>query len=597
MPEQLGVSLTDKGIHAMIEDIESGRLVLPDFQRDFVWPTDQVAKLLESLLNGYYINTLLTLPIVRPHGEGAPFPSRRVEGTSDSGSPPLDIQMVLDGQQRVTSIYYAVSAPALPLANTTYPQVFCLRFSKVVADELDEDAITWRRADWEATRKLVSNDFEFQVAEDLVPFTVFKSPKSFTEWRRGMERFADESGKVTKSQIDAFEDHTEVFRNYKVPLIQLSPSTPETKVVRTFERINTQGLELGVFDILTARLWTRDVRLRDLWDSTLADHPRIRAYSRTLGEERLRRSLLRTLALSRGGECKEMSLLELSPENFNLDWTQATLMMDRLLEKAKSSSEGGFGVTEKFGFPYTTMLPPMAALIHLAENTGSYPSAAALEKIQHWYWTSVFSGRYGGSSDTKAYRDYRDLQSWMADDTKTPQSLRDGIQLIPARLNLDSLTRGAAYKGIMSLLVLNRARDFGTFESIDLHEADDHHIFPDSKLERGFEDQRYEDRTTRNRILNRTIIEARGNRFRYRDELPGEYLPKLIEDHPEGETGMRELLLGHFISDKGFEALLENDYLSFCHARKAEIQSAIQARVGAHIRWATTEQMTLEGSA
>ena len=77
MPTQLEISLAHKNVQNLIEEANQKSLVLPDFQRDFVWPTRQVGKLLESLLNGYYINTLLTLPVTRGPNNEVPFPARK----------------------------------------------------------------------------------------------------------------------------------------------------------------------------------------------------------------------------------------------------------------------------------------------------------------------------------------------------------------------------------------------------------------------------------------------------------------------------------------------------------------------------------------
>lgn len=592
MPKQLEVELGGVKVQNLVDRIEEGTVVLPDFQRDFVWPTHQVGKLMESLLNGYYINTLLVLPALQSKEHSPPFPPRKVDGAPD-GDIPYNVEMVLDGQQRITSIYYALTAPRIPLDNTTYPQLFYLRFSKVVEGRLDEDAIDWRRRDWDSSQRLIENDYQLQIEEDKIPFTVFKNADTFRRWRRGMERFAEKESFVQKAQIDKFEDNTQVFQNYKIPIIKLSHSTPERKVVRTFERINTQGLELGVFDILTARLWTEDIRLRDLWEDSISAYPQIDGYADETGEERLRELLLKTLALARGDECKDASLRELSPAGFEDDWALATKMMDRTIEKAKSSSAGGFGVTDKFGFPYTTMLPPLANLIYLAENEGAYPDHAALDKVQQWYWISVFSKRYSGSSDTMSYRDFNEMKAWMKDGDKTPDAITNGRQRISAELDLETLTRGGLYKGIMSLLALNGAKDFGTLESIDVHKVDDHHIFPKACLQKGLTGKTYDDKTERNKILNRTIIQFRSNRYKYKDKLPSEYVPEMVDEHPDGEKGVRDLLQDHFVNEAGFEALLADDYEAFCSARKEAIQEAIEDRIGRSVPWSQPEQASL----
>lgn len=608
MPTQLNIGLSHIGVQDLIASIDEGSVVLPDFQRDFVWPTSQVGKLLESLLSGYYINTLLTLPVAKGTESGPPFPPRRVEGAPEPENKQMNMQMVLDGQQRITSIYYALKAPDVALDNTKYPQIFCLRFSKVVEGEPDEDAIKWRRADWGTSQKLLDNDFEVQMEKDLVPFTIFQSNDAFKDWRRGMEDYARETDQISKEQIDAFEDNTEVFQNYQIPIIQLAGDTPDSKVVRTFERINTQGLELGVFDILTARLWTENIRLRDLWDDTLHDYSRIEAYSE--GKERRTKELiLKTLALSRGDECKDRNLRELDPQGFDSDWETTVGMIDRALEKAQSAEPGGLGVTPKFGFPYTAMLPTLTNLISIAEDDSTYPTHDRLEKVHRWYWLSVFSKRYSGSSDTKLYKDINEMANWIRSDDEeeqesdnldpsagqpddpdeVPEAIAKGPQVIPVELDLDSLYRGGLYSGIMSLLTLNGARDFGTFEAISLHKVDDHHIFPKARLKEGIDGRSYE-RTERDRILNRTIIEQRNNRFNYKDRLPSEYVGEMIDEHPDGEKGVRNLLESHFIDEDAFQALLDDDYDRFCQSRKSAIRDAIEARVGEEIDWERADE-------
>lgn len=583
--QDLNVSLADKDIQSLVREIEDGKIVLPEFQRDFVWPTGQVGKLLESLLNGYYINTLLTLPVMSGD-ENVPFPPRRVEATSENPTRTGQMEMVLDGQQRITSIYYALTAPELPLANTKYPQLFGLKFSKVVDGILDEEAIDWKSRYYGVWGELAVDDYEIQIEKDFIPFTVFKSSDTFDEWRWGMEDYASQSNKISQEEIRQFDRNTSVFRNYDVPIIKMNADTPPSTVVQTFERINTQGLELGVFDILTARLYPHNIKLRELWSDAIDEYSHIQSYANVAGVERVRKRLLKTLALFRGEECKDSELRELEPADFEDDWELACEMLNRALNKAQSGVEGGLGVTQKYGFPYGTMLPTLANLIHAAEQEQTYPDQSGLAMTRQWYWSSVFSLRYSGSSDTISYKDYNEVRAWIENDRDTlPEAIELAPQRIPVELDLETLTQGGPYKGIMSLLVLNGARDFGTFESITVHEVDDHHIFPNAVLKSGLGSFTEHESTERNRILNRTIIESRANRFRYRDDPPSVYVRQMIEEHDRGEEGVQELLQDHFINETAFEAMLEDDYNTFCAERKKAIQQEIERRVGKDIDW------------
>jgi uncharacterized protein with ParB-like and HNH nuclease domain len=196
MPHDLDVSLSNKDIQNVVSEVDKGKIVLPDFQRDFVWPTKQIAKLLESILNGYYIDTLLTLPVAGGN-DNIPFPPRSVAGSEENGTA-NNVEMVLDGQQRISSIYYALKAPQLSLDNTKYPHLFCFKFSKIVNGEFDEDAINHRRRDWDSSQELIDNNYEVQVEKDLIPCTVFKSSQAFDEWRFGFYDYAESHEEVDR---------------------------------------------------------------------------------------------------------------------------------------------------------------------------------------------------------------------------------------------------------------------------------------------------------------------------------------------------------------------------------------------------------------
>src|SRR5438105_8055424 len=88
----------------LIGDIEAGRIKIPQFQRDFVWTRDKSAKLIDSILKGYPIGTFIlwkTKEQLRT--------IRNIGNAQLPDTPPGDyVQQVLDGQQRLTSLYACV---------------------------------------------------------------------------------------------------------------------------------------------------------------------------------------------------------------------------------------------------------------------------------------------------------------------------------------------------------------------------------------------------------------------------------------------------------------------------------------------------------
>ena len=122
---------------ALVEQAHHGDLCLPEFQRDFVWPRDQVADLVRSVLRGYYVGSVLLLHTNPDH---PPFQPSFLRGAVPKGVLPRPKQLVLDGQQRLTSLMYALTAPDYNLKETKKPRRFFVDLQKALRD-IDDDEI------------------------------------------------------------------------------------------------------------------------------------------------------------------------------------------------------------------------------------------------------------------------------------------------------------------------------------------------------------------------------------------------------------------------------------------------------------------------
>jgi uncharacterized protein with ParB-like and HNH nuclease domain len=94
----------------ILQDACDGKVVLPEFQRNFLWPRDSIEELLVSILQGYFVGTLLLLDT---QSTNPLFPFRNIEGLElvNPNAKPLShstIRLALDGQQRITSLFYAL---------------------------------------------------------------------------------------------------------------------------------------------------------------------------------------------------------------------------------------------------------------------------------------------------------------------------------------------------------------------------------------------------------------------------------------------------------------------------------------------------------
>src|SRR5258708_242551 len=98
-------------VETLLKEVRDARVVLPDFQRSFVWNADQIRELLVSILGKYYIGTFLYMDMVTSESV---FALRLVEGV-EKVAPGVKmaslVTVILDGQQRTTSIFYALAGP------------------------------------------------------------------------------------------------------------------------------------------------------------------------------------------------------------------------------------------------------------------------------------------------------------------------------------------------------------------------------------------------------------------------------------------------------------------------------------------------------
>lgn len=548
-------------VRELIRDARSGTLVLPGFQRSFIWDRQAVEEFLVSMLNGYFVGTILLLRVA---DDDAPFEPRLVEGMDETGSIDPD-ELILDGQQRITSVHYALFAPDIGLKGTTYPYRFLLDIEEAVAGNW-EDAVYSESPHWTDVDELL-DDRKRQYEENVLPFPQLRSWEVWDRWKDGYRDYKDERGTLDSSPYEELGRLGRGFLNFEIAGVELGKDTSEETVVEVFERINRTGEPLSIFELLTARLW-QHTNLRELLEDSLATYPTLEAVTQDK-QEKYPRYILQIVALLRGVEPKRKRLILLKGENFPADWEEASRLIEQALNRLQSSDEGGYGVIPDQTPPYSTMVPPLAYLLGVWEDEYSQ-RPDPLNKIHRWYWSSVFKERYGGSTATVIQRDVTGLEKWFSDDTTIPEAVATEDQELEGLDLLGTVRQGAVYKGVLSLVALEGARDFYTGDTIALHKLDDHHIFPRSYLKgRGVEQDR------RNTILNRTLITRPTNQT-IQNKQPSQYLAEMESRH--GSNTTQQILNSHYISVKAHDALRQDDYSGFLAARAESIKAEIVRR-------------------
>jgi len=515
-----------RGIVGLVEQAHAGRICLPNFQRDFVWTREEVADLVRSIARGYFIGSLLLL---RCDPANPPFAPAPVRGAEPAHNPLRPEHLILDGQQRLSSLLYALTAPDRSLKDSSKRRWFFLDLA-LLAEDPDNDEIVFSRT----KRDLRDLDkAEVQYEQRILPCTALLGTHAFYSWRDGFEDWLRERHpeqfddyRAAGGPRQVWTDAITGFQNFEVPVVELprvDEGDPDAigRVCAIFEKLNSTGVDLSVYDLLTARLYRSGIRLHDLWDRACRDHSHLRSWSGgSADQHKFGVLILRTLALLRGLDPKPRILIDLEPDSFEADWRRSAAAMDRAIELVTHVGEDGFGVFDKKWLPGFGLLPVLAALRAELETNGL--GADARRDLRHWYWCNVFTERYSSAVETKSRRDYAEMTSYWLKDGPEPSSLSGARQTIGAptfHIRSSASYASAVYSGVFCLLAIRGARDWQVDEHIELQRLQDHHIFPQAYLKRHGLTKKPEINT----IVNRTLISDKTNQ-RIKDKAPATYL-------------------------------------------------------------------------
>ncbi len=578
---------TKTSLQELLARADRGSLQLPDFQRGWVWDDERIRSLIASVSVSFPIGAVMLL---QTGGEHVRFKPRPLSGTHERLRQVAPETLILDGQQRLTSLYQALmGAAAVETKDAKGKPIrrwYYLDMKKAVTNNDDrEDAVLSVPEDklvktfgGEITLDVTTPEQEY--AEDLFPANrIFASP----EWRREYNKYWKYD--AAKSDLfDRFEAEViDRFKQYLVPVIELKKETPKEAVCLIFERVNTGGVALNVFELLTASFAADDFQLRDDWNAReqrlKGQHPVLRnlqsddflqAISLLVTQSRRREALAAgaTPDNAPGISCKRKDILKLGVA----DWKA---WADRV--------ERGFVAAARFlrreeifharDLPYRTQLVPLAAVYVDLGKDGE--SEGARQAIARWYWCGVLGELYGGAVETRFARDLPEVVALVRGEAIEPITIQESSFQANRLLTLRT-RNSAAYKGLYALLMRDGGRDFRTGEPIEAQtffddKVDIHHIFPEKWCTAaGIEPGAY------NSVINKTALAARTNR-QIGGRAPSKYLPLLEKAAGVGAEWMDEVLRSHCIAP---EHLRADRFWDFYAARAESLLQRIEAATG-----------------
>lgn len=585
----------------LLKDCNSGALQLPDFQRSWVWDEDRIKSLIASVSRAFPVGALMTLET-----GGVNFKPRPIEGAPVAAKAIAPRYLLLDGQQRMTSLYQvSVRGEVVETVTAKKKRVkrwFYIDIEKALDGTADrEEAIIGVPED-----KLVRENFGREVVLDLstreAEFQALHYPVSMVfdwdDWQDGFNDYWKDDDK--RALFRTFKKEVlESFRNYRVPVITLESSTSKEAVCVVFEKVNTGGKPLDAFELVTAMYAADGHELRKDWYGDEAARGRHRLFAEALRPAGMASgiianvantdflqvvSLFHTRALRRQAEAAGKQGKELPAVTAN---RQALLNLPlNAYKKYEMQVEWGFLQAAKFlhmlhiyrifDLPYQSQIVPLAAII--ADLGVDWEHAAIHAKLVQWYWNGVFGELYGSTVDTRIAKDFTEVPSWIAGGPE-PSTVSETV-FRADRLKTMRMRLSAAYKGVNALLMKEGAHDFRSGQKFDHivffgENVDIHHIFPqDWCRHHGYRPEVYDS------IINKSPLSYRTNRI-IGGDAPSAYLARLEAGNPTtpaiGAAPLDAYLRSHLIDP----ALLRADsFEAFMADRQQRLLALIERAMG-----------------
>lgn len=573
---------TKRSLFEILKDVHNGKIQLPDFQRGWVWDDDRIKGIIASVAKSYPIGAIMLL---ETGNENVKFKAKPLEGVKLNGDVKPDL-LILDGQQRITSLYQAIKSKEIVTTrnekNYVIKRWYYIDMVKALDDNYDlEEAIISVNE-----KKQITEDFGRRIVLDLskreFEYKHLMYPVSMIEdydiWRMEFFEYWQYDREKCRFWNEFEAKIINSFNKYMLPVIIMKKENPKEAVCQVFEKVNTGGVTLNVFELLTASFAADDFDLKNDWQKIKEEFKEFKILDVVSNTDFIQAVTLlatyykkRKLAEQGYSEdklpaisCKRKDMLNLSLEDYN---RYRDSIVQGYIKAAKILTENHIYTARDL--PYPAQLIPMAAILAvIGDNINNMSNK---KKLMQWYWCGVFGELYGSSNETRYALDLPQVVDWILNDGPQPKTIYDA-NFSPSRLHTLRTRNSAAYKGIYALLLADGTRDWLSATKIDFstyfsEAIDVHHIFPVAWCEKhGIKKEDY------NCIINKTPLSSRTNRI-VSGDAPSKYLKRIQKHAGVSDEEFQEILRSHVLSP---EYLYNDDFEKFFSDRKEKILQRIE---------------------
>ncbi|RPE67318.1 hypothetical protein EDD53_1724 [Pacificibacter maritimus] len=516
---------------------------MPKFQRDFVWDLKATAKLLDSILKGYPIGTFILWET-----------DQRINDIKNIGGFELpetpvgsNVQYVLDGQQRITSLFAAYLGEQIRKPGekkiTDYKDIV-VNLEKNL-EEKEKDIVT------------VKDEAEvFIPLHDVLNFNHKMGKKlesdGFEEW-----------------QIDQIDEYSNAFSTYAFSTVTLRQNDIES-AIEVFTRINTGGKVLTLFEIMSAKTYDEAANfdMQTHWEK----------FQKKLNDskyENISASVLLqilSLVISESKECKRKTILGLDKADIIARWDDVISVIEKTIDHFRTVLR----IPVSQILPYDTLIVPFA---YFFLKTGKSPNGQQRKYLEELFWRSSLSLRYSSATESKLAADIKKVD--LIIDGKRPSYPEFKLFMNSAQdlRETDFSTGNAICKSILCILAYHEPKDFDTNGKVLLDNSylkiasskNYHHFFP-----RAFIRNHGTDAETpyANSIVNITLVSAELNKKRIGAKAPSVYLADFSDENSE----LKHALNSHLI-EMDDASVIQDDFTAFLKYRSEVLYSEILKRI------------------
>ena len=522
--------------------IDKGTIKIPKFQREFVWDKEQTAALIDSLIKGFPIGAFTYWETTDELRHVKDIGNHQLPSVSKEHP----VSYVLDGQQRITSLYAVKKG-------VTYNRE---RNASVDYREISIDLSLDPESDEPVVFAFPANSAPCISVHNLLNESMVKI---FREYKVDEER---EKIEIYKSRLES----------YSFPLVVIGQQYPIDIATEVFTRINTGGTELHLFEIMVAKTYSEDRNfdLADEYTQLMAggiqdDKCLAHVHYDTIDSA----TVLRCVAIHLGSDTRRREILRLDKDDFIDAWPE--------VKKGIFSAVTFFRKTLRI--PVSRLLPYSALLVPLTYFfiRESRPNADQKQMLKEYFWWASLSRRFSGAVDTSLTADRRRMDAILSG--KAPSYRGEAVDLDEDDLIYQQFSTGEAWcKALLCLYCYFRPRSFDNDEEVTIDNSwlqridskNYHHFFPRQYLK----SQRVEDWYA-NSVLNITIVDDYLNKNRIRAKSPSTYMATFGEENDNIDRTMRSHLIGNL---QKF-GIWDDDYDKFLKRRAKKVLTELRKRL------------------